>query len=793
MSTIASLIIRFRALLLVLMTLASAAVSWFAWQIDIRTALVDLLPRDHAYVQVDREFRTSFGSANMVSIMLETDSGDIFRPDILTAIRSVSRSLETVPGVNPFQINSLAARKMVEVRADDRGISTEPLMWPGLPESAAEIDDLRRSVLNNPLVYGRYVSADLNAALITLDFYEGPIDHVAVFDHIQGILDAEVPEGVTSHVVGEPVLYAWVNRYLPETGTIFAATVLVTALILFLTARTLRGTVLPMLSGLASAAWALGIAHLLGFAFDPLVVVVAFLISARSVSHSVQVVARFDEDVIGQGLPPREAARNTILDLFKPGVLAVLTDAGGIAVVALTPIPLLEKVAIIGCIWVSTIIITSVFLTPILLSYVPQPRAPLLRLDVGRGLDRVLNACADLAIGPHRRWVPLVALVFFAVSMVFAFRLTIGDATPGSAILWPSSTYNQAAAAITERFRGSDRMFLVVEGDTPDAVKDPAVLRAMADLQRFMESQPEVGATVSMVDVLPSINRTIHEGNPLYQTLPSNRMAVGEMLYFFGSGLDSSDTELLYDAQFETASITAFFADRRGDTISTAIGRLKAYLEDNPFPDTVEVRLAGGVVGNTAAVNEIILADQIRSIALALLVVVGGCLLVYRDTLSGIFFMVPVLLSNTITFCFMAVADIGMNINTLPVAALGIGLGVDYSFYVVDRIKESLPRAGSLEAAIREALLTAGRAVLVTGVTLGFSVFIWTVSSLKFQAEMGLLMGVWLTVSAAGSLLLMPALVMIFRPAFIVGTAGQSGRQMDAAATPDQPLRVPGE
>lgn len=771
MTLIADLILRFRAPLLALMALASAAVSVFAWHIDVRTALADLLPRDHPYVAVDREFRTSFGSANMVSIMLEVPEGDIFRPDMLAAIRAIGREMETVPGVNPFQVNSLAARKMVEVRADDQGIATSPLMWPDTPQTRADIEELKRAVLNNPLVYGRYVSTDLRAALITVDFYDAPIEHVAVTAAIQDIVEKTAPPGVATHVIGEPVLYAWVNRYLPETGGIFAATVLATAAVLFLTARTLRGTLLPLLSGLASAAWALGIAHLLGFSFDPLVVVVAFLISARSVSHSVQVVARFDEDVVGAGLSPREAARNTIVDLFKPGVLAVLTDAGGIAVVALTPIPLLEKVAIIGCIWVCTIIITSVFLTPILLSYVPRPRGPLLKFNVSRPIDRVLEGCADLAVGRWRKAVPVAAALLFAVSLVLAFRLTIGDATVGSPILWPGSTYNTSAAAINARFQGSDRMFVVVGGPDPDAVKAPEVLRAMADLQRFMESQPEIAATVSMADILPTINRTIHEGNPRYQTLPDDRMAIGEMLYFFGAGLDASDTGLLYDAQFRNASLTAFFTDRRGDTIATAMGRVKQYLAAHPFPPGVDVRLAGGVIGNTAAVNEIILGDQIRSIALALLVVVGGCLLVYRDSLSGIFFMVPVLLSNTITFAFMAVAGIGMNINTLPVAALGIGLGVDYSFYVVDRIKESLARGGDLSLAIREALLTSGRAVLVTGITLGLSVFIWTVSSLKFQAEMGLLMGVWLTVSAAAALVLMPALVVIFRPSFVTGAA----------------------
>ncbi|PWC52534.1 MMPL family transporter [Azospirillum sp. TSO22-1] len=776
---IATLIIRFRLALLLAMAAASTVVAWFATQIQVRTDLADLLPRDHAYVAVDRAFRTSFGSANMVSVMLEVRDGTIFRADVLRAVQGITRELEYVKGVNPFQINSLAARKMVEVRADDKGIETRPLMWPEVPEEGAGIEALKRAVLSNPLVFGRYVSADLGAALITADFYGNAIDHQAVFAQVGAILERYTLPGVTVHVVGEPVLYGWVEAHLPETIAVFAATMLLTAFILFVTSRSLRGTLLPLLAGLASAVWALGFARMLGFSFDPLVVVVAFLISARSVSHSVQVVAHFDDRVLLDGLSPPDAARSTITDLFKPGTLGVLTDAGGIAIVALTPIPLLEKVAIIGCIWVATILVTSVLLTPILLSYVPTPVGHRLRADVSPLLNRLLDGCARLALGRRRAWVPVVAAVIFAGSFAYSFHLSIGDASAGSPILWSDSPYNRAAAAINARFHGADRMFIVVAGSEPDAIKRPEVLKAMRDLQRFMEAQPEIGATVSIADLIPAINRTIHEGNPRYQDLPDDRLAIGEMLYFFGTGLDASDTALFFDAQYRNASITAFFTDRRGDTVATAIGRIKRYLAEHPVPD-VEFRLAGGVVGNTAAINEIILGDQIRSIALALLVVVACCLLAYRDAGSGIVFMVPVLLSNTVTFCLMAAVGIGMNINTLPVAALGIGLGVDYAFYVVDRIREELARGRGLNAALHAALRGSGRAVLITGVTLCLSVFVWSASSLKFQAEMGLLMGVWLLVSATAALVLMPALVVVFKPAFVVG-ARRSGNGRPAA------------
>lgn len=215
--------------------------------------------------------------------------------------------------------------------------------------------------------------------------------------------------------------------------------------------------------------------------------------------------------------------------------------------------------------------------------------------------------------------------------------------------------------------------------------------------------------------------------------------------------------------------MTLFFRDHQGETIRTAIARVKEYVANNKLDDA-EFLLAGGLVGVLAAVNEVILAGQIEAIAFALLVLVVCCMFTYRSTVAGMFFMVPVLLSNTLTFSYMAWKGIGMNINTLPVVALGIGLGVDYSFYIVDGIREELHHHKDVGRAIVKSLSTAGKGVLITALTLVTSVVLWSFSSLRLQADMGVLIAIWLFISAASALFLMPAMVYVFRPEFIVGS-----------------------
>jgi len=763
----ADLCIRFRAWLVGLLAFITLFHAWNALNINVETVFEDLLPQSHPYVETHEQFKDAFGSSNMVTIMIEPVEGDIFQTEVLRKVQYLTRELRTVPAVDDYQIVSLAARKLKEVTGSTAGIDTRSLMWPEVPTTQAELDQLRESVVTNPVVMGTYVSEDLHSTLITADFIDHLVDYEVVFNEIRALIDDVDDASVNVRLVGDPILYGWVNHYLTETLQLALLALLVMAVVLFALVRTWRGTLLPLVSGFASGSWALGTASLLGIHFDPLVVVVAVLITSRAVSHSVQIVTRFEEELSCLGDvegASRRAASNTLRELFRPGLLGIATDAGCVAVVALSPIPLLQKLAFMAITWISTVAVSAIILTPVLLSWVNQARVQTRRrLDP---LRPVLNLALRTVASRARVPALVTALVVLVGSGYFAFGLQVGDANPGSPILWPDSTYNQDSAAVNANYHGADRMFIVASGEEEGFVQRPEVLANMNRLQRFMEAQPQVGGTLSVADILPTVHRVLREGNPHYQELPNDALMTGELMYIFESVSEPGDLDQFVDSDKQHAGITLFFQDRQGETIRTALARLNEYIDNNPL-EGGEYLLAGGLIGLLGAVNEVILAGQIQSIALALLVLVVMCTLVYRSSMAGMFFMVPVIMSNTLTFSFMAWQGIGMNINTVPVAALGIGLGVDYALYICDRIREELRRGGDELQAYRMALHSAGRAVLVTAAVLIASTLLWWASSLRFQAEMGLLMGLWLTVSAVTALFVMPSLVYVFKPRFI--------------------------
>jgi predicted RND superfamily exporter protein len=776
--------IRRRVAVVAILGILTAIMSYFALHVSIKTDLDDLMPRNHPYIAVHERFKQTFGGSNVVSIMVSVDKGDIFNRPVLATIQKITRDLQQVDAVNPFQITSLASKKLKDIRGSTDGIDFTPLMWPNLPANDAEMARLREAVLNNQLVNGAYVSTDLKSALITVDFYDHLVDYEKVFKQVSAIANAASGDGITAQAVGTPILFGWVNHYLTETLHIFLLTVALLIVLLFFTARTWRGTLLPLLAGTVSALWALGMARLIGFNVDPLVIVVAFLITARSISHSVQLVTRFDDEINAGAENAVAAAKASMLSLFKPGMLGVIADAGCMIVVLLTPIALMQKVAIIGTVWVLTIAISAVVLTPVLLSWIKQPRSYAHAVDISPLLQKILNFCTRAVVSRGRYLILLGATAIFIVSGAYSFNLAVGDANPGSPILWPDSPYNVSAQAINDKFQGSDRMFVVFAGNKPGALKEPELLKSMTLFQSAMAAQHEVGGSISIADVLPVIQKTLRESNPRYQEFGRTAKDNAELAYMLVNGSEPGDLARFTDPQFQNGAVTLFFRDHQGQTIRTAVSRIKEYAQAHPLPDA-QYLIAGGLVGVLAAVNEVLLAGQIESIAFALLVLVICCAVAYRSTTAGIFFMVPVVLANTLTFSLMAAMGIGMNINTLPIAALGIGLGVDYAFYVVDGIKEELlhQRRKDLVGAIAKSLNSAGKGVLITASTLIISVGLWSLSSLRFQAEMGLLMAFWLFISSASALLIIPAMVYTFRPEFVVGKPERSTVLPAAAST----------
>ncbi len=772
------LLLRLRWLVLAIVLAATGVFGYFASTVQVTSPVIDLFPSTHPYVETFVKYSEVFGGASRVVIQLEVAEGDIFTPETLQKVQRITKELELLPGINNYQVLSLAQRKIKELKVDaERGFRAVPLMWPDVPETAEACEELRQRVYKNRRIHGTLVSLDDKATLIVAGFFEKKLDPLDAYERIEAIVAKERDANTDIQVIGRPVLLGQIMSQYSQLIWLFALTVGSILLVLMLYFRDLRGVLVPFVTAIVSAVWGIGFLGMLGVNFDPLVIVVPFIISARALSHSVQLVERYIEEYF-ERKDKVEAAAATFAGLFKPGWLAIVTDAAGVLLVLLTPIPLLQKLALMGGFWVLSILISDMILNPILLSVLPAPKVPE-EPKIGL-LERTLGRVAGWCVGPQRWVILAVTLVIFAVGFLFARTLVVGDVHPGTPMLWPDSKYNLDTDRIAEKFRNTEEFTVVVEGEARDAIKNPTVLRTMEAFQRHMEGIDEVGATTSLADLLPGIISILHGSDPRWELIPDDPRDAGFFLEMIYQSAEPGDLVRYVTIDSQNANITLYLKDHKGETLRRVVDRAKDFIATHEV-ERAKFRLAGGYGGLLAAINEEVTKHQAQVTVLAFGIIFVFCALAFRSLLAGLLFLVPLAVSNYLTYALMGARGIGLDVNALPVVAVGVGLGVDYGLYIIGRIQEEFRNTGSVEGAIREALTTAGKAVVFTASTMVFGVVFWSFSFLRFQADMGTLLLFWMIISMLGGIILLPTLVAWIRPKFIFGP--NKGRPPAQSAT----------
>ncbi|MCB1676303.1 MAG: MMPL family transporter, partial [Halioglobus sp.] len=440
----------------VVLALILLATAFFATRIPgvrMYSAFADLLPQQHPYIQLHNQIRDSFGGANNIILSVEVKQGDIFDEDVIRRIDRITQKIDQLPGVNHNTVASITHRTVRRVWLTETGDVNSAPYFDSLKASwsDAELAQMRADVRANPRVYGLLVSPDLKAALIKATFNEGALDYQAIFEEVRNIRQQESDPSVNLYVTGQPMLVGWVYTYVDQILQVFLYTALILISLLIVYFRRLYGILLPLCGILLATTWGLGIISLLGFNLDPLTLVVPFLISARAMSHGVQLVQRYYQefDLIGDG---RQAARNTFDSLFRPGSLGVVSDAVGLLLIALGSVPINTKMAYYASLWAAAVIPTVLVFIPVTLSLLPQPKK---RAQVIAGERRgLLAVLPDISavVSSRRRATAILLLMgaLAALGLYFSSWVQIGESEPGSPILYPQHDYNRSSKAIND-------------------------------------------------------------------------------------------------------------------------------------------------------------------------------------------------------------------------------------------------------------------------------------------------------------------------------------------------------
>lgn len=743
----------------------------------------DLLPQEHEYIVLHNEIKESFGGANVVIVGVEVEEGTVFDSDVLARIHRVTQAVDSLPGVNHNLVASVTHRNSRKVWLTPEGnVNSAPYYNPQEPDmSGNQLAELQQDVTADPRVYGPLVSPDMKMALVKAQLYEGQLDYVKTFNEIQKLRETEGAEGIRIHVTGQPMLVGWAYQYLDQIIEIFLFTALIMVSLLLFYFRKAYGVLIPLGAVIVSSIWGIGIISLFGYNLDPLGLVIPFLISARAMSHGIQIVERYYLELnqldalsseTGVGAEGKDnhklAAQHTFDNLFRPGSLGVVSDAIGLLLIAIGSIPLNTKLAHYASLWALSIIITVLLAVPLLLSVLPRPRNTEVKENFLRSVGYF---CADVISDQKRAKSALMVAAMLLVSgWYFSSKVVIGESEPGSPILYQDHDYNISSKSVNDSFPGSEELYIVAETSENGGIKRPEVLRALADLERHMLLDPEVGGAKGIPDLVTQVNRLLHNDDPRWSQIPEDAQYVGGLMftYMMSNPIPGALNEFV-DTDERVANLVFYYKDHQGETIRRAIHTARQWIAENEGKvEGLKIRLAGGTIGVTASMNEAAYETNLWVLPLVFLLIFAMVTVFYGSISAGMMMFMAMMFATTLTYAYMGVTHMGININTVPIIAVGVGVGIDYSIYMMDRIRSEMVKLGDISKAVRAAISTTGLAVSFTAITLIAGIVMWVLlSDLRFQADAALLLIVMVVLNAIAAMLLVPSWVLVFKPKFI--------------------------
>ncbi len=746
--------------------------------LHIDTRFTKQLPLKHEYMRTYLERQAEFGGANRVLIALIARDGNMFTPEFMQALKTATDEVFFIPGVDRARVQSLWTPNTRYTEVVEGGIQAGDVIPPAFAPTPAGLARVRENILKAGIV-GRLVASDFSGAVVSAQLSEQdpatgrPVDLIRVGQalekvrqHIEGGDPALgiAPHHFDVHVIGFAKVVDDIAHGALSVAIFAVATVLLTALLVWIYIQSLRIALVPVVCSIVAVVWQLGLLVVLGYGVDPLGILVPFVIFAIGVSHGVQKISAVSDAAL-DGADSNEAARRTFRLLFLPAIVALLADLVGFVTILAIPVEVIREMAITASLGVGVVILTDLVLLPVLVSYV--------RFDRGYA-ERVRARQATLAplwhglsrIGERRvaTVLILVAVALGVAGFLKGRHTPIGDTEAGVPELRRDSRYNRDTDVITRKFSIGTDMFNVIVETKPNGCVNYDIMHRIDDFAWHMANVEGVRDVVSLPGVSKIVSAGWSEGSLKWRNLPRNEHALVQ-----AQGYIDTSTGLL-NKDCSVMPIMLFLADHRAETIQRVVGAAKEFRAAHPSPE-VSFRLATGNVGVMAAQNEEVRAKEIPILVYLFVAIGFMCFLTFRSLTGTVLVMIPLALVSILVYAVMALVGIGLKVTTLPMVALGAGIGVDYGIYLFSRMQEFLGDGCSVREAYLRTLRVTGASIFFTGVTLAIGVATWVFSPLKFQADVGLMLTFMFGVNMLAAMLLLPALAAWFVPRSRAGAA----------------------
>jgi len=766
-SRLEQLVFNNRLPVLFLCLLATVVLGYFATKLQVNASFERMIPSSSPYIQNYFAYRKELpGLGNTVRIVVENKSGDVYDAAHLEKLRKINDTLYLIPGVDRSWMKSLWMPIVRWRQVTEEGVVGGPVMpsdYSGSPESIAKLkENVGRSGIVGSLVANDSRSTMIIAPLLDRHPQTGePLNYGEFSRTLEEQIRSFEDKDTGIHIVGFAKIVGDLIAGLYEVMLFFGLSVAVAALFVYIYTRCVRSTLLLVSVAVAGVVWLLGLMSLLGYELDPYSILVPFLIFAIGLSHGAQKMNGILQDV-GRGTHKYVAARYTFRRLFMAGLTALLTNIVGFAVLVIIDIPVIRDLALTTSIGITVLIFTKLVLIPVTLSYIGVSEVAARRAlaeDTGQkrgALGRAWSALDRLTERRAATVTVVLAAVITVVCAVVMLDLRIGDLDPGAPELRQDSRYNRDSAYISANYGLSSDQFVIIMTNPDDGCRLYGTLQLMDQLAQALRQTEGVQATSSLAESTRFITAALNEGSGKWLTISRDQGITNAAV-----GAAMISTPDITNTSCAVSPLIAYLADHKADTLNRVLQVSEAFAAEHNSvnaEDGPRFLLAAGSAGIEAATN----IEVERGILLMYLAVYGAtallCLLTFRSIRATIVAMIPLVMTTIICKALMVWMGIGLKVATLPVIAVGVGVGVDYALYLLSVQIAMQRRGATLAEAYRKSLDFTGRVVALVGLTMAAGVITWAFSPIKFQADMGILLTFMFLWNMVGALVLIPAL-----------------------------------
>ncbi len=736
-----------------------------ATQLRIDTAYSKQLPTKHEYMQTFREYFDQFGGADRVLVAVVAKDGDMFDEKFFETLKNVTDAVFFIPGVDRPKVQSLFTPNVRYLEVVEDGIEAGNVIDADFAPTPEGLAKVRENILKANIV-GRLVANDFSGAIVSAHLLEINPDTGEKLNYFEvsrlleeSVRDQFQDEDIGIHIIGFAKVVGDIKDGATRVGLFFIVALLITAVLVYIYSQSIKLTIIPLTCSVLAVIWQLGMLPLLDFGIDPMGLLVPFLVFAIGVSHGVQMISAFGSEMSEHGCTCEEAARASFRRLLVPGFIALASDTIGFVTILLIDVGIIQEMAIGASVGVAAIIMTNLVLLPVLACGITMDEGYKARLQArAEQLVPMWQSLAKVSQRPTALVIIIIAAGLFVFGAWKGSDVKIGDLQTGVPELRPDSRYNIDSRTVTEKFSIGVDLISVIFETGPDGCIDYTKMDAMDRFAWNMRNVEGIKDAIALPQILKIVNAGWNEGYPKWRVLSRNQ----QVLVQSGARVETS-TGLL-NRECSAMPVMMFTEDHKAETIDRVVNEVKRYRAANPV-EGAEFRLATGNVGVMAATNEEVSAAQFPILIGVFSAVMLMCWLTFRSIRAVLCIVVPLALVSLLAYALMSFLLIGLKVNTLPVVALGVGVGVDYGIYIYSRFQDYLQRGEDVSTAYFHALRVTGAAVVFTGITLAIGVFTWVFSPLQLQADMGILLTFMFLVNMLGAILLLPAIATWILPA----------------------------